>query len=77
MGFLGLVVVFFLGFGVGCGFGSEVRCRSCWGWLLLLSCLLSLGGGMVDAGCKGLEEMDEDEEVDEVEEVLEEVEVER
>ena len=35
--------------------------------MLLLSCLLSLGGGMVDAGCKGLEEMDEDEEVDEVE----------
>ena len=81
MGFLGLVVVFFLGFGVGCGFGSEVRCcRSCWAWLLLLSCLLSLGGGMVDAGRKGLEEIDEDEEVEEVEEVLEvleEVEVER
>lgn len=70
------MVVFFLGFGVGGGFGSEVRCRSYWVWLLLLS-LPSLGGGIMDAGCKGLEEMDEDEEVDEVEEVLEEVEVER
>jgi hypothetical protein len=81
LGFLGLVVVFFLGFGVGCGFGSEVRCcRSYWVGLLLLSLFSLLGGGIMDASCKGLEEMDEEEEfeeVDEVEEVLEEVDVER